>query len=182
MKPDADYAIIDAIKNTGRKMEDYVKNSTITLVTVDYYFFKKALETLEPSEALELYSATWDGNLKNKIDAYLGKMGIGAVDTVPNLGKITRAFFDERFRPLKPVEDTWDKFSGIVLICPFFEYTRSLYNEPVGCAYHNLLARHGEAFLNLLVDMSQLKGKVKAWQDKSMCKGDAFCRICIERK
>ena len=182
MDVDTDFSVIEAIRKTGRKTEDYVKSSTIGLVTVDYYFYKKALQNLKPEKALELYSDAWNQYIEKKVQDFASKMGMSGVDSIPNLGRITRAFFDDRCRPLKAIEDTPKRYIGIVVICPFVEYTTSLFKEEIGCKYHKILAKHSERFLNLLVDLSELKDRVEAKQDKFICLGDSVCRIIFQKK
>lgn len=179
---DIDHSVIEAIGKSGRRIEDYVKGSTIGLVSVDYFYYKKILEDLDPPKALELYTHTWDQNIEREIKSCSSKMGISKVDDVPTLGRITRSLFDDRCRPLKEIEDTSERYVGIVTICPFVEYTKTIFNQKVGCPYHRLLAKHSDTFLNLLVDVAGLKGRVTAKQDKFMCEGDNICRIILEKK
>lgn len=179
---DIDFSVIEAIKKTGRNIEDYVRSSTIGLVAVDYFYYKKILKDLNPQKALKLYSYTWNKDIEKKILEYSSKMRMSEVYSIPVLGRIAMSFFDERCCPLKPIEDSSNRYVGIVIVCPFVEYTTTLFHEEIGCPYHRLLARHSEAFLNLLVDLTGLKDHVEAKQDRFMCEGDSFCRIIFEKR
>lgn len=177
-----EHFLLDLIKEIGRPLEEYARNSITSLVSVDYFFFKNVLESLSPDKAQRLYEKVWFvGRLKTfrNLNMGLGKLKIEGVST---LGKVARNYFDSRYCPLKPVEDTIDRFVGVILVCPFFIYSRDVLGEKPGSAYHKLLGNSCDSFLSLLLEEGEIKSKVEARMESAACRGDDFCRLLFQKK
>ena len=101
---------------------------------------------------------------------------------VPTVGKIARRVYERTSCPFKVKEDTADRFVGIVLRCPIVSFSMGLFDEKLGCPYHQSLAEVCVASMNELVKQLGQSEYIEVIQDKFICQGDDYCQITIQRK
>ena len=179
-KPDV--SIFEAIEKAGRPIEEYARNTIITLVTVDYFHFKGALEELGKETYQRLYNELWNRVRTKYIDAISIAMEAVRPGEASSVSRVLRVYFDSIYCPFKVVEETATSCIGIIPFCPFVEYTSRPYGEKVGDAYFETLASRCADFPEEALRRTRTSNTLTVVQGEQICKGDRFCKITIDRK
>jgi len=175
---------LESVGKAGSRVEDLARSMYAGFVLTDYTVYKQAEEAAGAVVAKKVHKNARLRYIPWVIKDAFEDFKIGEVKDkdVATVGRIARRVYERTSCPFKVKEDTADRFVGIVLRCPIVSFSIGLFDEELGCPYHQSLAEVCIASMNELVKQLGQSEYIEVIQDKFICRGDDYCQIIIQRK
>jgi len=174
----------ESIRKAGARVEDLARSMYVQFVLADYKLYKETEKVAGAEVARKVHKNARLRYVPWVIKDAFEDLGIGEVKDkdVSTMGRIARRLYERTSCPFKAKEDTAERFIGIVLRCPIVSISTGLFDEELGCPYHQSLAEVCVTSMNELVKQLGQSGNIEVIQDKFICRGDDYCQITIQRK
>ena len=175
---------LESIRKAGARVEDLARSMYVQFVLADYKLYKETEKAAGADVARKVHKNARLRYVPWIIKDAFEDLRIGEVKDkdVSTVGRIARRVYERTSCPFRVKEDTAERFEGIVLRCPIVAFSMSLFDEKLGCPYHESLAEVCVASMNELVRQLGRSEDIEVIQDKFICRGDDNCRIIIQRK
>ena len=175
---------LESIRKAGARVEDLARSMYVQFVLADYNLYKETEKAAGADVARKVHQNARLQYIPWIIKDAFEDFRIGEVKDkdVPTVGKIARRVYERTSCPFQGKEDTADRSVGIVLRCPIVSFSMGLFDENLGCPYHQSLAEVCVASMNELVKQLGQSEYIEVIQDKFICQGDDYCQITIQRK
>ena len=175
---------LESLSKAGSRIEDVTRGMYCGFVLTDYTLYKQAEKAAGIEVARRVHKTARLKYIPWVIKDAFEDLRIGEVRDrdVATVGRIARRVYERTSCPFKIKEDTADRFVGIILRCPVVAFSMGLFDEELGCPYHQSLAEVCSASMTELVNQLRQSDHIEAIQDKFICKGDDHCRVTIQRR
>jgi hypothetical protein len=175
---------LGSMRKSGYRVEDAARSMYCGFVLTDYTLYKQAEEVAGVDVARRVHKNTRLKYIPWVVKDAFEDFRIGEVRDrdVATVGRIARRVYERTSCPFKVKEDTADRFVGIILKCPVVTFSMGLFDEKLGCPYHQSLAEVCSASMSELVSQLGQSEHVEATQDEFICRGDDHCRVIFQRK
>jgi len=175
---------LESIRKAGARVEDLARSMYVQFVLADYNLYNETEKAAGPDVARKVHKNARLRYVPWVIKDAFEDLRIGEVKDkdVSTVGRIARRVYERTSCPFKVKEDTGDCFVGVVLDCPIVDFSMGLFDEELGCPYHQSSAEVCVASMNELVKQLGQSENIEVIQDKFICRGDDYCQIIIQRK
>jgi len=180
MRKEIDEPILKVLKRIGRPPEVQAVMSYQGFVAADYNFYKSAEKEAGEAKAQQIHAKGWAYYIPMIVEESKAAMGIHVIETVPDVGRVARYFYDSIDLPLKPVEDGPKRYVGMITIDPIIDCAKELFNLEIGCPYFKSLSEVFPFFFKELLICIGQKDNIRFFQDKFIGLGDEVTRIAFE--
>jgi len=173
---------LDSIRECGASMENLARSMYAGFVLTDYTVYKMAEEEGGPETGKKVHKNAWLRHVPWVIKDGRELFKLWEVKDIPTVGRFIKLMYDRISCPLLVKEDIVDHWVGIVQACPIVEFSIGLFDEKMGCSYHQTLAETLIAVNNEIVNQLGLSNDIDVICDKFICRGDTHDEIILQRK
>jgi hypothetical protein len=175
-----DEPILKALKAMGRPPAVQAVMSYQGFVAADFNFYRSAEKEAGEAKARHIHARGWAYYVPMIVAESKEAMGKYDIETVPDVGRVARYFYDSIDLPLKPVEDGPKRFVGMITIDPIIDCAKELFNLEIGCPYFKSLSKVFPFFFEELIIHIGQKDSIRFLQDRFIGLGDDVTRIILE--
>ena len=173
---------LDSIRECGASMENLARSMYAGFVLTDYTVYKMAEEEGGPDIGKKVHKSAWFRHVPWVIQDGRELFKVWEVKDISTVGGFIKLMYDRISCPLIVKEDTADRWVGNAVMCPIVEFSMGLFDEKMGCPYHQSLAETLTAVNKEIVNQLGLSDEIEVICDKFICLGDAHDEIVLQRK
>jgi len=173
---------IDSIRECGASMENLARSMYAGFVLTDYTVYKMAEEEGGLDIGKKVHRNAWLRHVPWVIHDGRELFKLWEVKDIPTVGRFIKLMYDRISCPLFAKEDTAERWVGMVQACPIVEFSMGLFDEKLGCPYHQSLAEALTAVNKEIVNQLGLSSEIEVMCDKFICRGDPHDEIILQRK
>lgn len=168
----------------GTALEDQIEKDHIFVVTCDKFFFEACNEEVGLEGARRIYFRVWYNLAATNIENAKRKLGVKEVRDFQTFKRLVKYGFGKAPCYHEIVEDSDTRLIADITWCPYFEFAKSVFQEPTGKEASEWM----KAAAEVLTECNRAVVETTGFKDVShtvescMCLGDETCRKVFEIK
>ncbi|MFC1938365.1 hypothetical protein ACFLWH_01750 [Chloroflexota bacterium] len=180
---DIEKLYLESLRKAGTKIEDLARSMYASFVLFDYNLYKQVEIATGTYVAKKVHKKARLRYVPWVVKEAFEKLKVSEVKNgdVSTVGYIASLIYERTSCPVQIKEDSADHFECSVLRCPMVSFSMGLFNEELGCPYHESLSEVCIASVNELVRQLGLSNDIEVVMDKFIFKGDDSCRIVLQQ-